>query len=81
MEMWERDSFEQYYANRRAKEKANLAYFFAQKLCGIILLIITALCVYFVQDATIGIITIPLGFYLALTRNKVMDFDFKGKED
>ena len=79
MEMWERDSYEAYYQSRRKSEKANLAYFFAQKMCGIILLLITALCIYFVQDATIGIITIPLGFYLALTHNKVMDFNGKEK--
>ena len=75
MEMWERDSFEQYYANRRAKEKANFAYFFAQKLCGIVLIGLTIMCWVFVNEYTAStVFLMPLGVYLLFTRQKVMDF-------
>jgi hypothetical protein len=74
MNEMERASFETYYATRRKAEKANLRYFLAQKLCGLILIALTVVSAIFLGDATIGIITLPLGIYLLFTRQKVMDF-------
>jgi hypothetical protein len=76
MEMWEREAFELYYKSRRKKEKADALYFFMQKLCGVILLGIVALVALMTNDATIGVILVPLGLFLIGTRHKVMDFDF-----
>jgi len=74
MEMWERESYEAYYNNRRKTEKANLRYFLAQKLCGLIMIAITIVSVICLGDATVGIVTLPLGIYLLFTRQKVMQF-------
>lgn len=70
----ERASFEAYYQNRRKAEKANLRYFLAQKLCGLIMIALTVVSAICLGDATIGIILVPLGVYLLFTRQKVMQF-------
>ena len=70
----ERASFEAYYATRRKAEKANLRYFLAQKLCGLILIALTVVSAICLEDATIGIILVPLGVYLLFTKEKVMQF-------
>lgn len=79
MEMWEKESFEAYYESRHKAEKANLAYFFAQKVCGVVLIGLTIMCWVCINEYTASTVFImPLGIYLLFTRQKVMDF--KGKE-
>ena len=74
MEMWEREAFDLYYQSRRKKEKANLRYFLAQKFCGFVLIGVGIVSAIFLGDATINVITLPLGVYLLFTKQKVMDF-------
>lgn len=74
MQDWERASLEAYYQSRRKAEKANLRYFLAQKMCGLILIALTIVSAICLGDATIGIILVPLGIYLLFTREKVMQF-------
>ena len=70
----EKRAFELYYQSRRRTEKRNLRYFLAQKFCGLILIGVTVVSALYLGDATVGIITLPLGIYLLFTRQKVMQF-------
>ena len=68
------EELELYYQTRREYERKRALYFLAQKTCGLILVGITVLSAFCLGDATISIITMPLGIYLLFTRQKVMNF-------
>lgn len=70
----EERAFEMYYNSRRRTEKRNLRYFLAQKFCALLLIGVGIVSAIFLGDATINVITLPLGIYLLFTRQKVMNF-------
>lgn len=80
MEKWERDymkawnnyAFEDYYEERKARERKRALYFLMQKLAGLLCLGISALDAILLQDLTVAVIFVPLGLYLILTREKVV---------
>lgn len=60
---------------RKARRRANAAYYIKQKLSGLILAIIGIIIPFVMDgDATASIIILPLGLYLLFTKEKVMDF-------
>ena len=57
------------------KRKEDMVYFFKQKMCGIIMLLIGILCPIFLDgDATFSLIALPMGIGLFITKKKLMNF-------
>lgn len=66
-EEWEREY------SRKRKIKANmLIYYLKQKLVGTMMLVISIVTPILTGDATIDLVTIPLGLYLIATREKCL---------
>lgn len=62
---------------RESRRQQHRQYFFRQRLMGIFLLVFTILAVMLTGgDATIAIITVPLGLYLVFTKEMVIESDF-----
>lgn len=62
---------------RERRRQQRRQYFLKQRLTGIFLLVFTVLAVMLTGgDATIAIITIPLGLYLIFTKKMVIKSDF-----
>lgn len=62
---------------RERRRQQRRQYFLKQRLTGIFLLVFTILAVTLTGgDATIAIITVPLGLYLVFTKEKVIESDF-----
>ena len=70
-EDWERE-----YFRRSQKAKEKIAYYLMQKILGAILVIISLIGAYAIGDGTHCVILVPLGLYLALTRERVI-YDFR----
>ena len=63
------------------KRKEDVVYFFKQKMCGIIMILIGVLCPMFLDgDATFSLIAIPMGIGLFITKKKLMNFRQKAEE-
>lgn len=70
--------FEKEYKKRKARKREIALYYAKQKLTGLLLVSMSTLIPFVLDgDATVSVIFLPLGVYLMLTREKVMDF--KGK--
>lgn len=55
------------------KRKEDMVYFFKQKVCGSIMLLIGILCPIFLDgDATFSLIAIPMGIGLLVSKKKLM---------
>ena len=68
---------------RQREQKRRRQYFIIQKLHGIALLAITALALHILDgDATIALLTVPLGLYLIFSREMLIvnDYYFRTKE-
>ena len=62
---------------REHRRQQRRQYFLKQRLTGIFLLLFTILAVMLTGgDATIAIITVPLGLYLVFTKEMVIDSSF-----
>ena len=62
---------------RERRRRQRCQYFLKQRLTGVFLLVFTALAVMATGgDATIAIITVPLGLYLVFTKEMVIDSSF-----
>lgn len=62
---------------RERRRQQRRKYFLKQRLVGIFLLVLTILVVMQTGgDATIAIITVPLGLYLVFTKEMVIESDF-----
>lgn len=62
---------------REHRRRQRRQYFLKQRLTGIFLLLFTILAVMLTGgDATIAIITVPLGLYLVFTKEMVIDSSF-----
>ena len=62
---------------RERRRRQRRQYFLKQRLTGIFLLLFTILAVMLTGgDATIAIITVPLGLYLVFTKEMVIDSSF-----
>ena len=62
---------------RERRRRQRRQYFLKQRLTGVFLLVFTALAVMATGgDATIAIITVPLGLYLVFTKEMVIDSSF-----
>lgn len=62
---------------RERRRQQRRQYFLKQRLTGIFLLVFTILAVMVTGgDATIAIITVPLGLYLVFTKKMVIESDF-----
>lgn len=60
---------------RKARRRANAAYYIKQKLSGLILAIIGIIIPFVMNgDATASLLVLPLGLYLLFTKEKVMQF-------
>lgn len=60
---------------RNQRKKRDVIYFLKQRLCGLALVLIGILCpVVLGGDATVSLFTIPVGIFLLITRQKVMNF-------
>lgn len=60
---------------RKARRRANAAYYIKQKLSGLILAIIGIIIPFVMDgDATASVLVLPLGLYLLFTKEKAMDF-------
>ena len=65
---------------RERRRQQRRQYFLKQRLTGIFLLLFTILAVMPTGgDATIAIITVPLGLYLLFTKEMLLVNDFTGK--
>ena len=65
---------------RERRRQQRRQYFLKQRLTGIFLLLFTILAVMLTGgDATIAIITVPLGLYLVFTKEMLLANDFTGK--
>ena len=54
------------------EERMHYLYFITQKLIGVVLLILTTVvCKLLDGDATIALVTVPLGCYLLFTKEKL----------
>ena len=63
------------------RRKWDMVYFFKQKICGIIMLLIGIFCPIFLDgDATFSLIAIPMGIGLFITKKKLMNFRQKAGE-
>ena len=70
--------FEKEYRKQKAKKREVVLYYLKQKLSGFALVVASVLCPMLMDgDATASVIFLPLGLFLLLTKEKVMDF--KGK--
>ncbi len=57
------------------KHKEDMVYFFKQKICGIIMLLIGIFCPIFLNgDATFSLFAIPMGIGLLITKKRLMNF-------
>lgn len=71
---------------RRQQERERQArrwYFFKQKVLGVVLLVITVLAVWILEgDATIALITVPMGLALIFSRQELVvnDYYFETEE-
>lgn len=55
------------------KRKEDMVYFFKQKICGIIMILIGIICPIFLDgDATFSLIAIPMGIGLLVTKKRIM---------
>lgn len=62
---------------RERRRRQRRQYFLKQRLTGVFLLVFTALAVMATGgDATIAIITVPLGLYLVFTKEMLLANDF-----
>lgn len=62
---------------RERRRRQRRQYFIKQRLTGVFLLVFTVLAVMVTGgDATIAIITVPLGLYLVFTKEMVIDSSF-----
>lgn len=65
---------------RERRRQQRRQYFLKQRLTGVFLLVFTVLAVMATGgDATIAIITVPLGLYLLFTKEMLLVNDFTGK--
>jgi hypothetical protein len=65
---------------RERRRRQRRQYFPKQRLTGVFLLVFTVLAVMATGgDATIAIITVPLGLYLLFTKEMLLVNDFTGK--
>lgn len=65
---------------RERRRRQRRQYFLKQRLTGVFLLMFTALAVMATGgDATIAIITVPMGLYLLFTKEMLLVNDFTGK--
>ncbi len=65
---------------RERRRRQRRQYFLKQRLTGVFLLVFTVLAVMATGgDATIAIITVPLGLYLLFTKEMLLVNDFTGK--
>lgn len=63
------DEWEREYSR---KKKINRKYYAKQKLVGLLMIVISVITPLLTWDATIDLITIPLGLYLIATREKCL---------
>ena len=71
MERWRKN------CRRERRRKNRRRYFLKQRLIGVALLALTMLAVKMLDgDATIALITVPLGLYLIFTGEKVIAAEF-----
>ena len=63
------DEWEREYSR---KKKINRKYYAKQKLVGLWMIVISVITPLLTGDATIDLITIPLGLYLIATREKCL---------
>ncbi len=57
------------------KHKENMIYFFKQKVCGIIMLLIGIFCPILLDgDATFSLFAMPMGIDLLITKKRLMKF-------
>ena len=62
---------------REHRRQQRRQYFLKQRLTGVFLLVFTALAVMVTGgDATIAVITVPLGLYLVFTKEMVIESSF-----
>ena len=54
---------------QKEKRKEKMIFELQQRLCGLGLIIVSIFCTIITKDATIDIITIPLGFLLMFEKN------------
>ena len=60
---------------RRIKQKAERLYYIKQRLSGVIMAAIGIAMPFLLDgDATFSLVTLPLGIFLLLTKEKVMTF-------
>ena len=52
---------------KAAKERKTAILFFAQKLLGILILVATVIFIGLTGEVTVGLFSVPLGFYILLT--------------
>lgn len=69
----EYDAFEWYYATRRRKEKAKVAYFLIQKLLGLLMLGCAVVCWVYLQEYTAStIFFVPMGLLMLFTKERII---------
>lgn len=62
-------------AKRRIKQKTEHLYYMKQRLSGVMMAAIGIITPFLLDgDATFSLVTLPLGIFLLLTREKVMTF-------
>lgn len=66
------EDWEQEYLKRTQQAKGNAKYFLVQKLLGCVLIIMSLITAYVINDGTHCVILVPLGLYLSLTTEKVL---------
>lgn len=62
-------------AKRRIKQKTEHLYYMKQRLSGVMMAAIGIITPFLLDgDATFSLVTLPLGIFLLLTREKIMTF-------
>ena len=65
-------TYEEWEREYSRKKKINRKYYAKQKLVGLLMIVISVITPLLTEDATIDLVTIPLGLYLIATREKCL---------
>ena len=65
-------TYDEWVREYSRKKKINRKYYAKQKLVGLLMIVISVITPLLTEDATIDLVTIPLGLYLIATREKCL---------
>ena len=57
---------------KKRNRQKKIAYYFKQKLYGLLLVIVSIISIIALHDATVSILFIPVGIYLLITKKQLI---------